>query len=361
MSNQLIIQKDFEKDFLDILIKNKFKKCLIVISNGNEKRGYHSSFVNLLEKNHCEFFVHQINNYPNLVEIEKILDNFDNKDIDLILSIGGGSVIDLGKLFSSCTSNSKLNDISKLINRSHNDSIFTIAVPTTAGTGAESTKFATIWSEETKQKFSYEHENLLPEVVYLIPEFTKSLNHELTLTTMLDALCHSVDSLLNKYSNDISIELSKKAIKSISKNFTSLLENPTNMEVRTEALHASNLSGRAINITRTSLNHSISYPITNHYGLSHGLACAFSVINTIEYFKGDISQYDFSKFLFMASDTIKDLKLSQHFKQHLNKFDVEVISSEVLKNSRSDNFLFDINKKIVKEILTSSKKYYLEE
>ena len=49
MSNQLIIQKDFEKDFLDILIKNKFKKCLIVISNGNEKRGYHSSFVYLLE------------------------------------------------------------------------------------------------------------------------------------------------------------------------------------------------------------------------------------------------------------------------------------------------------------------------
>ena len=99
-----------------------------------------------------------------------------------------------------------------LIVSSSNDSIFTIAVPTTAGTGAESTKFATIWSEETKQKFSYEHENLLPEVVYLLPEFTKSLNHELTLTTMLDALCHSVDSLLNKYSNDISIELSKKAI-----------------------------------------------------------------------------------------------------------------------------------------------------
>ena len=67
MSNQLIIQKDFEKDFLDILIKNKFKKCLIVISNGNEKRGYHSSFVNLLEKNHCEFFVHQI---PLLLDFE---------------------------------------------------------------------------------------------------------------------------------------------------------------------------------------------------------------------------------------------------------------------------------------------------
>tara|TARA_B100000427_G_scaffold3142_1_gene3072 strand:- start:254 stop:1342 length:1089 start_codon:yes stop_codon:yes gene_type:complete len=362
MNNQLIIEKDFEKNFSDILVENKFKECLVVTSDGNERRGYHDSFIELIEKNKSNFFVHKINKYPNLLEIEKIFKNYRDKNIDLVLSIGGGSVIDAGKLFSSCkTSGSKLNDISNLKNRSPQNSIFTIAIPTTSGSGAESTKFATIWSEETKQKFSYENENLLPEVVYLIPEYTKSLNYDLTLTTTLDALCHAVDSLLNKNSNHESIRLSKEAIEKTNSNFSLLLENLENIDYRAEALYASNLSGRAINISRTSLNHSISYPLTNYYGLPHGLACAFSVISTIEYFKTDIKKSDFAKFLFMASDTIKELQLSRIYRRHLNKLDVEIISNNTLKNSRSNNFPYELGSKIVQEILNESKKYYLTE
>ena len=361
MNKQLIIQKDFEKSFLDILVKNKFKKCLIVTSDGNEKRGYHNFFTDIIEKNDSDVYVHKINKYPNLLEIERIFREHGDKNIDLVLSIGGGSVIDTGKLFSSCKmSGSKLNEISNIKDRGSENSIFTIAVPTTSGSGAESTKFATIWSEETKEKFSYENENLLPAVVYLIPEYTKSLNYELTLTTTLDALCHAVDSLLNKNSNQESIGLSKEAIKSTNGNLTLLLENLENRDYRAEALYASNLSGRAINISRTSLNHSISYPLTNYYGLPHGLACAFSVISTIEYFKTDIKKSDFSEFLFMASDTIKDLQLSKIYANYLKKLDVEIISSKTLKNSRSNNFLYELDSKIIQEILYDSKKYYLK-
>ena len=168
----------------------------------------------------------------------------------------------------------KLNDISNLKPQS-SKFYFHNSCPYYIGSGAESTKFATIWSEETKQKFSYENENLLPEVVYLIL-ITKSLNYDLTLTTTLDALCHAVDSLLNKNSNNESIRLSKEAIKLTNSNFSLLLENLENIDYRAEALYASNLSGRAINISRTSLNHSISYPLTNYYGLPRLSMCFFS-------------------------------------------------------------------------------------
>ena len=99
MNNQLIIEKDFEKNFLNILIENKFKECLVVTSDGNERRGYHDSFIELIEKNKSNFFVHKINKYPNLLEIEKIFKNYGDKNIDLVLSIGGEVLLTLESYF----------------------------------------------------------------------------------------------------------------------------------------------------------------------------------------------------------------------------------------------------------------------
>ena len=214
-------------------------------------------------------------------------------------------------------------------------------------------------AEKTKQKFSYENEYLIPDLVYLVPEFSKSLTHDLTLTTTLDALCHAVDCLLNKNSTEQSRDYSKKAISIISKNLTLLLDDLENIELRKETLYASNLSGKAINISRTSLNHSISYPLTNYYGVPHGLACAFSVVTTFEYYKNQISNLDFGRYVNLAVEVIEQLNLSQIYKTKLKQLDVGIITDEALKNSRSENFLFQIDKKVINHILSEAKKYYL--
>ena len=360
MSNQLIIDSEYKESFLNLLHNEKFKNILIITSRGNEKRGYQDSFIKIINEYKCQHLIYQVNKYPDLEEIDEIFKNFSNSNIDLVLSIGGGSVLDIGKIFATCNiPKEKLNNVSSIKERSSEDFIYSIAVPTTSGSGAESTKFATIWSEKTKQKFSYENENLIPDLVYLVPEFSKSLTYDLTLTTTLDALCHAIDSLLNKNSTDQSIDLSKKAISLISKNLVFLLEDLENIELRKKILHASNLSGQAINISRTSLNHSISYPLTNYYGLPHGLACAFSVVTTLEYYKNNISNLDFGNYISLAVELIKQLELSKIYKTQLKELDVGIITEEALNNSRSENFLFFVEEKIINEILSEAKKYYL--
>lgn len=360
MSNQLIIEGDYKQNFSNLIDNEKFKNVLIITSNGNQKRGFQDSFIKILNEYKCQHLLHLVNKYPDFEEIDKIFENFSNSNIDLVLSIGGGSVLDIGKIFATCNiPEEKLNNVTSITERDSKDSIYSIAVPTTSGSGAESTKFATIWSEKTKQKFSYENEYLIPDLVYLVPEFSKSLTHDLTLTTTLDALCHAVDSLLNKNSTEQSRDYSKKAISIISKNLTLLLEDLENIELRKETLYASNLSGKAINISRTSLNHSISYPLTNYYGVPHGLACAFSVVTTFEYYKNQISNLDFGRYVNLAVEVIEQLNLSQIYKTKLKQLDVGIITDEALKNSRSENFLFHIDKKVINHILSEAKKYYL--
>lgn len=360
MNNQIIIKQDHINNFDKLLHKVKFTNCLIITSNGNIERGYDKPFIDLLKKNKCNFVIHKINNYPTLLDIEIMFEHLRDHNVDLVISIGGGSSIDIAKIYSSCKlEEDSLTDISQLLNRNSSDCIMSIAVPTTAGSGAESTKFATIWSKESKEKLSFENDNLIPDYVYLIPEFTASLSYDLTLTTTLDSMCHGIDSLLNKNSNDESITLSLDAISLISENLILLMDDLENLKLRTNILNASNLSGKAINITRTSLNHAISYPLTNYYGLPHGLACAFSVINTVEYFKEEILKLNYGKNLIKASETIKRLPLSKFYKNYLGKLDFELIAKNTLTNSRYENFRFELNSNIIREIIHKSKLYYL--
>tara|TARA_B100001564_G_C20581290_1_gene643271 strand:- start:15 stop:1097 length:1083 start_codon:yes stop_codon:yes gene_type:complete len=360
MNNQLIIKESHFNNFDKLLNERKFTNCLIVTSNGNIKRDYHKPFVDLLKENKCSYIIQKINNYPTLLDIETMFKNVEQIDIDLVISIGGGSSIDIAKLYSSCILNEEnLINVSQLLNRKPQDCIFSVAVPTTAGSGAESTKFATIWSKKSKEKLSFENENLIPNYVYLIPEYTTSLSYELTLTTTLDSLCHCIDSILNQNSNNESISLSVEAINLISENLNLLLNDLNNKNLRTSILNASNLAGKAINISRTSLNHAISYPLTNYYELPHGLACAFSVIETVEYFKNEISDKSYGKYLIKASEAIKNLSLSEIYKQYLDKLDVELITKNTLNNSRYENFRFELNSSVVKEIIQKSKLYYI--
>ena len=121
--------------------------------------------------------------------------------------------MDIAKLYSSCMTESTktITDISE-IKKDNENQVLSIAIPTTSGSGAESTKFTTIWDEKNKQKLSFEDESMLPDFVYLNPKFLVSLPKSLTLSTCLDALCHSLDSLWNKNKTPESIQLSIEAL-----------------------------------------------------------------------------------------------------------------------------------------------------
>jgi len=357
---QQIVKKNFREHFSNLINENKFSDCLIVTSNGNEERGYADYFIKELEDIKCNISLYKINEYPNFTSISKIFEKNYKKNFDLILSIGGGSVLDISKILAACKLSNNTMEIFSDLKLSSDNKIFNISIPTTAGSGAESTRFATIWSKSAKQKYSFEDPSLLPEITYLIPEYTASLPEFLTLTTVLDALCHSIDSLWNNKRNVRSIDFSIQSTNLINTYLPKLLRDMENIDYRDHLLNASNLAGRAINITRTSLNHSISYPLTNLYDLPHGYACAFSIVSICNEYEKEIGQLPFSKTIFEARDLISTIDLSSLFREYLFDLDIDLVCNNIFDNKRLSNFLFDLSHKQLNEILTHAQNYYME-
>lgn len=173
---------------------------------------------------------------------------------DFIVAIGGGSSI----------------DTAKAIKYYHGADLPIMAVPTTSGTGSEATRFAAIY--ENGEKKSISDEKLLPAYVILQPGMLKLLPLYQKKCTMLDALCQAVESWWSKRATPESIRYSKEAISLILNNMKSYLANEDSGN--TKMLFASNLSGKAINITTTTAPHAMSYKLTSLYGLPHGHAVA---------------------------------------------------------------------------------------
>jgi len=179
----------------------------------------------------------------------------DNK-IKTIVAIGGGSSIDVAKCI-------KLD--------SNMEDIEIIAIPTTAGTGSESTKFIVVYEDNKKQSLG--KDSVIPDYVIIEPAVLKTLPLYQKKCTIMDALCQSIESYWSINANDVSKSISLKAMKKIKDNMDKyILENDES--IYRDILEAANLSGQAINITQTTAPHAMSYKITSLYNFPHGHAVA---------------------------------------------------------------------------------------
>lgn len=354
--NQKIIFNNQKTEILKTINYQNPKSVLIVTSKGNVKRGYTDFIVNNLKKHKIFFFIINIFEYPDIQNLPAIYRGLNNQHFDLVISIGGGSVIDFAKIYSNCENGEKIKVFSDI--KLRKDSIFHISIPTTSGSGSESTSFATIWSQKEVQKYSFDNPKIIPNTAVLIPEFTTSLNKTLTLTTSLDSLCHCLDSLTNKKRNVDSEKLASKSIQETVKSLPDLLENLDNLDLRKSQLIASNLAGQAINITRTSLNHAISYPLTNLYNLPHGLACAFPTIGIFKKFNKTLVNHSNYEEIKSGIQMIKKLDLEPIYKKYLKTLDIDKTIRAIGVNKRLSNFIFNVSVSDLEEVLEFSKIEY---
>ena len=195
---------------------------------------------------------------------------------EVIVALGGGSVIDSAKVFAAAGGD--FNRVQRHLEAGCGEptlaTIPVIAVPTTAGTGSEVTSFATVWDEERGRKFSLAHESLYPEVAVVDPKLMLGKPYGLTLATGLDALSHSVESIWNVNANPVSARHAVAAAKAILAN---LLSDLSNLELRSRIAEASLDAGLAFSNTKTAIAHNLSYPITLGWGVQHGIACSFTL------------------------------------------------------------------------------------
>lgn len=192
---------------------------------------------------------------PCVGEVEAGTAAFRGAGCGLIVVVGGGSAIDTAK----CIRHSAGRDIPLL------------AIPTTAGSGSEATRFAVVYRDGVKESVDCG----LPDAVMLDPTTLDTLPDYQRKATMLDALCHAVESFWSVHATPGSMDFSEKALGQIMCSYRGYLLNTP--EGNAGMLRAAHTAGQAINIARTTAGHAMCYQLTKLYGLAHGHAAALCV------------------------------------------------------------------------------------
>ncbi len=324
------------------------RRTLLVTSAGFVKRGvvkqiqsYTSNIVAV---------VSEVQSHPDISDIKELYAEAYKHDFDIVVALGGGSVLDVSKFLAVAHSTDKTGVmVEKLMHKKENIENFNIkpiiSIPTTAGTSSEVTPWATIWDNQDKRKYSLHLPELFSEVALYDPILTLSLPREITVQTTLDALSHSLESIWNKNASEITIAYAVKAAQKIVKNLPLLLNDLNNVQYRTEILKACMYAGMAFSNTQTAVAHAMSYSITLNHGIPHGIACSFTLPMLLKAVMGVDKRVDKAlKSIFGEQAEVesvnffKKVDVSIDFKDYnMQKADFDVVLGNLSREQRLQN------------------------
>lgn len=207
----------------------------------------------------------------------EVMKNFEP---DLIMAVGGGSVMDLSKGAWILYERPDLTDlgmISPLDKLNLRQKAMLVAVPTTAGTGSESTGAAVFHDTAVQRKIPISHDELIPDVAVLSPEFTISMPPELTVGAGLDVLAHAMDAVTTPSANEFTEPLALKAIEMVYQWLPRAYKNGNDREARFRMIIAANIAGIAFGMSGCHLTHSFGHALGAVYEMHHGLCVGFFI------------------------------------------------------------------------------------
>lgn len=273
MPEQKIITADNNYIELDNVIKESKRKNIMLVCDGSLR------FLKI--KNYFETVAVRLgvvltvfSNFTSNPLYESVKEGvrvFRKNNCQMLIAVGGGSAMDVAKcikLYSNMDENRNYMTQAIVPNN-----IPLLAFPTTAGTGSEATRYAVIYYNGEKQ--SVADESCIPTVVLMDPSVLKTLPLYQKKSTMLDALCHAMESFWSVNSTEESRGYSETAIEMIMSNMDLYLANEESGNAA--MLKASNTAGKAINISQTTAGHAMCYKLTSMYGITHGHAAALCV------------------------------------------------------------------------------------
>lgn len=283
---------------------------------------------------------------PLYEQVCKGIELLKSSNCDTILAVGGGSAIDVAKCIKLAVLAKEGNDaiIPPLVNtrvECDGSKIPFIAIPTTAGTGSESTHNAVMYYEGAKQTVT--NDGILPDYAILESSVLKSLPLYQKKCTMMDALCQGIESLWSVNSTEKSYGYSRKAIELIMANWRKyIFENDD--EAAANIMLGANYGGRAINITATTAAHAMSYKITSLYGLPHGHAVAVCLPHIWKYMLGHLDMSIDSRGQEYLSGIFQNIATAMGVENPYAAIDVFIcmLQEMELDNPTSDNRLSDI-------------------
>jgi alcohol dehydrogenase class IV len=254
------------------------KKILLVTGKDSfKKSGAEEKLIEYLGDAIIERFFNFEPN-PNIKDVQVGINIISTFKPDLVIAIGGGSVIDIAKLINIFAAHvTKEKEIYDFVNKSSDvqkSGATLIAIPTTSGTGSEATHFAVVYIGT--KKYSFAHEYVLPDFSIIDPSLTYSNPNYVKACSGLDALSQAIESFWAVGSNEESKNYSRQAIEIIlsSIEMAVIEDNEKSMDRMSVA---ANLAGKAINISKTTAPHALSYPITKFLDIPHGHAVALTL------------------------------------------------------------------------------------
>ena len=263
MAQQTISTTDVKEYLRQIFEKEKIHKVLLVCDGAFDYLQTKDEYM-ALDIPYAIF--NEFTPNPLYEDVVKGVKLFREEECDAVLAIGGGSSIDVAKCIKLYSS---MNDTKVYLEQEYKENDVTlIAIPTTSGTGSESTRYAVIYYEGKKQ--SVTHDSIVPNYAILDYRNLVTLPLYQKKCTMLDAMCQSIESWWSVNATEESREYSRQALNTLMFNMKDYLANKD--DGNAQMLEASNYAGKAINITQTTAAHAMSYKLTSLYGIPHGRA-----------------------------------------------------------------------------------------
>lgn len=218
-----------------------------------------------------------------VVECAKAVKDFEP---DLIMAVGGGSVIDSAKAAWILYERPDITDlgmISPLDKLNLRGKAVLAAVPTTSGTGSECTGAAVLHDTAAHRKIPIAHDELVPDFAVLVPEFTVTMPPKLTAGTGLDVLAHAMDAVTTPAGNEFTEPLALKAIEMVFQWLPRAYKNGQDREARHRMIMAASIAGVAFGMSGCHLTHSFGHSLGAVFNLHHGLAVGFFIPHSLQF------------------------------------------------------------------------------
>jgi alcohol dehydrogenase len=344
--------------------------ALLCSKSGRKRIESDAAFAELIRTPHLIWF-DEIGSYPDIAVLREQIDRLRGLRPQAIVAIGGGSVVDSSKV-AAVALGVRAPDVLDLLFRSPEslDIVQPLPLhvcPTTAGTGSEVTPFATIWDWHNRKKLSLVGRAVFPQTAVVDPELTSTVPQLAAIIAGLDAVNQAMESLWNRRATPETMVLAMEAV-ALGLDALPRLLHDSGEGAREAMVKCSLLAGLAISETRTALCHSMSYPLTCHFGMPHGLACAFTMLSVFRLNR----TYDDGRFGTLAaflklSDVdalerrlaafVEDLRVAERVRAYLpSAEDIKNLVPEMITTSRADNNVVPVDASVVFQVLESSYK-----
>ncbi len=266
------------------VVGNKVKRALIITQKPMQNLG----FVDIITKQLDEIGIKADVNTdiipePTVKSIEDISGNIRKKHYDLLIGVGGGSVLDTTKILAVLETNN--NSIKEILGTDlvKYPGIPTVLIPTTAGTGSEVTPNAIVTLPEEQLKIGMVSRYLLPKLVIVDPSLTIGLPKSVTASTGMDAFIHSLESYISNKANPISDMFALRSIKLISSSIVEAYQNGGSIRARENMILGSLYGGMALTAAGTAAVHALAYPLGGKFKIAHGVANSMLLPHVMEF------------------------------------------------------------------------------